>query len=367
VRRSLTFLFLLALSCALAATASTLATGAPQTLLLEPDPLPCPATGTRLAATAVERDREAANVEVTGSVVVSPAAVETDAALAPRSQFTCTITIRNRRDATTTFKLVPTGAIGSDTDGGVEFIDADDPRAGRTAASWISPLVDEVSISSLGIARVPVRLVVPADPPPGSAYATLDVVPQVPVEVEGAGGAAVGIESRLQVAFLLQTTAEGMPRLVLRDTDAPRLRWNRDSWTFRATVANDGTSFAKPSGRVRIRSIFGSTVATLPVQTRPLLPSAARPMTPTWTGVPWFGFYRYDVRVTSGADDRAGSEPVRHAGWFIALPPWWLVALVGAALLYLLLRWLIPRVRRNLPEHRDDSPEGPWSDFSGLP
>ncbi|MCW2961314.1 MAG: hypothetical protein JWM90_1701 [Thermoleophilia bacterium] len=301
----------------------------------------------------VERATDPANVPLDGDMTATAAVqLAGDEVFEPGGTYLARITIRNRRTESTTFDLSPAGMLGSATSGGVEFIPADAERADETAVSWLDPAVDRITIPPRGVARVPVLITVPQDPPGGSSFATLDILPQLPSNAADDAGPAVGFQSVLQVAFLLRTGPGAGPRLKLDDVAAPHLRWNRDSWTWTATLENAGDSFATPRGRLRIRSIFGGTVAELPLQARPLLPNGEAPLATTWKGVPWFGLYRSDARVTGVDGD---PRPATSSGWFFALPPWWLVLAIVLLILGAYLRWLIPRVRRNLPEHRDDA------------
>lgn len=279
---------------------------------------------------AVERDTDPVDVPLDGRTIVSPllVAVDADEALTGGEQFVCTVTIRNRHPVRMTYELQRSGLLGSRAgSSGVRFVDADDPDAAAPAARWLEPAVETVTIPPRGVARVPVRVTVPEDPPPGSAHASLDIVP--PASDVGPGETNLGIETRIAVPFLLATDGEARPELRLRDVRAQRLRWSRDPWTLRANVDNEGNVHATPSGRVRIRSLFGNTVAELPITPRPLLPEGRRRIEVTWEGVPWFGLYRHDVRIS--ADD--GDAVARASGWFVALPPWWVLVIAALVLL----------------------------------
>jgi hypothetical protein len=158
--------------------------------------------------------------------------------------------------------------------------------------------------------------------------------------------------------FLLRVGGEGRPDLRLRDVEAPKLRWNRAAWKLTANLDNHGTLHANASGRVRVKSIFGNVVAELPIRRETVLPGGREPVAGTWKGVPWFGLYRYDVRVENGPASKGEQVPANVEtvdGWFIALPPWWVLVLIGMVLLALMVRWW--RGRR----------EDVWDDEPGAP
>jgi hypothetical protein len=266
----------------------------------------------------------------------------------------CVVTIRNRHAASRTFRLEPQGVRGSHSGAGVRFSEPQTEEARDTAGAWITPLVSTVTIPPRGVAEVPVRVTIPPDPPRGAAYATLDVVP---AGRSAAGDTQVQIESRVAVPFLLDVSGKGRPKLSLHDPRAQSLRWGRDPWTFRAELDNDGSLHATTSGRVRIRSIFGNEVASLPVSDQPVLPGGRQPIIESWDDVPWFGLYRYDVRMS---DANAPGHPVaRASGWFIALPNWWILALAAALLCWQVAGMVLRRRRRQRAADADthDEPE----------
>ncbi|MBC7461417.1 MAG: hypothetical protein H7287_08645, partial [Thermoleophilia bacterium] len=235
----------------------------------------------------------------------------------------------NRFPPPPTSDPTPLGFRGA-RDAGIDILDVEDPDAVNTAAGWIGPQQRSIMLRSRGVARVPVTVTIPPDPPVGSAYAFLQVLPRVP----GSNPAAsVGVAPSVAIAFLLTIGGDGRVELRLRDQSAPRIRSNRAAFDYRATLENAGTLYVRPTGRVRVRSIFGSTVATLGIRGRTLLPGGSEPVATTWRGVPWIGFYRYDVRVSG---PRAADTPATASGWFIALPPWWMLAVAGLALVLLI-------------------------------
>ncbi|MCW2922291.1 MAG: hypothetical protein JWL76_2165 [Thermoleophilia bacterium] len=301
------------------------------------------------------RDSDVGSVKLDGTVIVTPR-IDVDRKLRAGDAFTCTLTIRSRRTATTTFQLEPYGIIGSKApNAAFEYVDSDDDRWDATAGPWIEPLVPEVTIKPRGVAYVPVTVTVPAKPPVGSAYGSVNVVSRTRAS---AGENVVGIESQVATVFLLRVGGEGRPDLRLRHVDAPKLRWNRDAWKLTADLDNEGTLHANASGRVRVKSIFGNVVAELPIRRETVLPGGREPIAGTWKGVPWFGLYRYDVRVANGPVTKGEQVPENVEtvdGWFIALPPWWVLALIALVLVALVVRWW--RSRR----------EDVWDDEPGVP
>jgi hypothetical protein len=308
-------------------------------------------------------DADPGNVPLDERTIVSPVVIEAE--VQPGDRIHCVITIRNRHKAPhTTFTFSTEGLTGShahNTD--VRFIDPADPDAAKTAASWVVPGIPSITLAPRQVAAVPITITVPADPPRGGVFASFEVSPKA---ATSAGDTNVRIDARVAVPILLRVGGTGTPKLSLHDVHAPQLRWNRDPWTLRAKLDNDGTLHATPSGRVRVRSLFGNTVADLHVDGRPLLPGGRQPVIETWRGVPWLGFYRYDLRLTDSTD--TGGNIARAHGWFVALPPWWVLVLAALVLSYAVVGGIARRRRRVVhrweADHDDasDDPHGPHAD-----
>jgi hypothetical protein len=281
------------------------------------------------AAGVAQTGTDPADVPLDERTIVSPVVI--DAEVQPGDTLACTVTIRNRHAAPhTTFTFSTEGLTGSHADNiAVRFIDPSDPAAAKTAASWIVPSVPSITLAPREFAKVPITITVPKDPPRGGVFASFDVSPKA---ATAPGDTNVKIDARVAIPILLRVGGTGSPKLSLRDVHAPKLRWSRDPWTLRAKLDNDGTLHATPAGRVRVRSLFGNTVADLHVDGRPLLPGGRQPVVETWRGVPWLGFYRYDLRLMDATD--TGGNIARAHGWFVALPPWWVLALAALVLLW---------------------------------
>jgi hypothetical protein len=304
-----------------------------------------PSLPPRVVVPQVEYDTDADNVELDGTVIISPERLEFTDSVQAGDVFICTLTVRNRQDETASFELASLGIIGSrEPNAGYEFIDDTDDRWDATAGSWLVAAVDEVKLEPRGVARVPIVVTVPDVPPVGSAYGSVDVVSRTSAP---AGDTNVGIESHVAQVFLLRVGGDGAPDLALSDVEAPKLRWDRELWPLTASLDNEGTLHASASGRVRVRSIFGSTVAELPVARETVLPGGREQVDVRWKSVPWFGLYRWDARMANAA---GAPESIATAnGWFIALPPWWVLALVALVI----VAWIVRRARARRREWTD--------------
>ncbi len=317
------------------------------------DGQPC----TRQLTREVVRDRDADNVPLDETVVVTPN-LEYTVPLQAGDVVSCTIVIRSRRSQPATYELTPFGLVGSRRgDLRYEFVDASDERWDSTAGPWLAPVQQRVIIPPRGVVRVPVRVTVPDDPPVGTAGGAIGVTSRSGVT---SGDTSIGIESTAATIMLFTVGGDGRPELHLRDVDAPGVRWDREAWPLTANVDNDGTLAGTVGGRVRIRSVFGNEVASLGIVGETILPGGRSQVAVEWGKVPWIGLYRWDLRMQSDTDPAAVATT---DGWLLALPPWWVLAIAGAALLYLLVRSIRNRADRWADEVDDEDDDSDSFDF----
>ena len=304
--------------------------------LLTSDPQPVGADQDR-------RDAQRAD----GTVLLTPPRFDlSHAELRAGDVFTCVLEVRSRLAATATFDVETRGVLGSNAAAlDIRYVSRGQSDAARTAVSWLTPAAPQIVVEPGATTLLPVTVRVPRGPASGARYAVVDLVSRT----RAGGEQSVGVETAVESAFLFDVGEAGQPHLQLTKLDAPSVRFNRARWTLHARLSNAGSLHATPRGRVRVRSIFGSTVATPSVDVATLLPGAARRIDADWSRVPWFGLYRWDLRI----DDGTGATTTR-TGWLLVLPPPWVLAAIAIMLAVILSGFL----RRRLPYHDwDDGDE----------
>lgn len=313
-------------------------TGRPSSALLRPKP-----------DLQVERSDDSGREYSDAGLTIDQPVIEVTRALRPGDSFSCAVTIRNRRAASATYDISVAGLLGSRTEQ-TRVVPIDAPDIGATAATWVDPVVDSITLAPEQKATIPFVITVPPDAPTGGVYASIQFVTRPLAPADGPAP-QVGVTTGAAASLLLSVGGEGRAKLAFTDTRTHKLRTSRASWTWRARLDNDGTAQALPEGRVRVRSIFGRTVARFTIQTRPLLPKGGVPVSVTWKGTPWIGIYRWDARVGAAGDAKA--TPARASGWIIALPPWWMVGL-AVLLLAAVIAWPFVRRQREWRRYVDD-------------
>jgi hypothetical protein len=343
IRRHAILILTLLASMAIASHASAASIGLPAHL---DDSGSCVSGGD---SAGVVRSSDAGRQHTDQGLSIDQPVIDVRQDLAPGDSFTCYITIRNRRSTPAIYDISTVGLLGSRTEQ-TRIVPIDAREIGATAAQWIDPVVNSIALKAEESARIPVVVTVPPDPPTGGVYASIQFIARQKTRASGEQ-AQVGVTSGAAASLLLHVGGTGRAKLAFHDTRTHKLRTSRASWTWRARLDNDGTVEALPSGRVRVRSIFGRTIARFDIHTRPLLPKGGAPVAVTWKGTPWFGVYRWDARVGAAGD--ATARPATASGWIVALPPWWIVALV-LLIAIAVIAWPIVRRRREWRNYIED-------------
>lgn len=261
-------------------------------------------------------------------VTLSPDQFEVTKTLKAGDSFACLLKISNRLANATVFQIKAFGIESNGSDD-IRLVGAKEASSKNTAATWVKPLVSSVTLSSNESGTIPVVVSVPQKTIDGGYFATVEVLAKPnPKNKKSKPPSNVGIFSGASVPILMQVGNKGVTKLSLSDGHAAKLLVNRSAWIYRARIQNTGTTHATPRGRVRIRSIFGKTIATLPIEARTLLPNGSVKVSAKLKQTPWIGFYRYDVNVSSLADNKA--IPAKQSGWFFTLPAWWKLTLLIA-------------------------------------
>jgi len=172
----------------------------------------------------------------------------------------------------------------------------------------------------------------PVDAPVGSSIAGL----QIEVRNTNAGRdlgaeAAVGVRVTSMLHLLLTVPGEVQHDLKVLEAGT------RDAFHVGSTrfviyglrYRNDGNVDEHVEGAVRIRSLFGNVVDTIPLRERILIRGATGSGRAVWTDVPPFGLFSAELEVR-GND----GEPIRASmGRVVLLPPYWVLALLAGLLL----------------------------------
>ncbi|MCW2921994.1 MAG: hypothetical protein JWL76_1868 [Thermoleophilia bacterium] len=193
--------------------------------------------------------------------------------------------------------------------------------------------------------RIPVRVDVPADPPPGTFALGLSVawsVAPIGVDTQSAPAGRVRLSPTLTSVAVITLPGTAVAEARLRSLASPRWVWGGARPTFRARVANVGDTELTIDGKVDLDAFVLTASRTLnaagPEKGQPTLPGGVRDVKMRWSDPPLLGWFRPELVIVGGK----GSDVriTKHLDTVYVLPPWWLVLIVAVAI------WLPLRARR---------------------
>lgn len=221
-----------------------------------------------------------------------------------------------------------------------------------SAASWIDLQTPELDVARNETVAFDLLIKPPLNLPPGTNFAGLQfsVIPK--------GSAQNGSKLAFRFSGLMQLflTGPGTPQRSLkvrttRVSDSLMLGGVRYV-TYEVAFANAGNVNEHVSGSVAITSVFGNSVATLPIKRMIILRGSERTVRVTWTKPPMFG--RFSARVTAHSD---ATRVQRDLPTVTILPPWWWLLIIAVTLITPIAFTVYRRRswRRYLDEEWDDA------------
>jgi hypothetical protein len=172
------------------------------------------------------------------------------------------------------------------------------------------------------------RVRVPEDASPGAHGAAI-VFSRTIAQPGSQTDAKNRVVLRASVAMQLVVTVSGdlRPDLRIADLDAPRFVWSGERPRLRATLENTGNTLQSVDGAVRMSAFTGRAAEDLALPAVQLLPEGRRRVSARWNDPPMFGWFRPKVEVSASGERYRRSYPL-----MLVVPPWWMLALIGAAI-----------------------------------
>lgn len=227
---------------------------------------------------------------------------------------------------------------GDETSGVPEFYPAGETRNGRELAPWVTFINKEVTLQPGERGSMFFEIKVPADAGPGSYFGAAVITSVLPKQDQG-----VSVVGNTAVLILLKVNGDAFEEAKLTAfTAAPSFSSSLPA-NFEARVENGGTVHLRPYGDVRIKDMFGRTVAVVPInrlEYKSVLPGSARRYSAAWTReklpegaslwkrqVKNFAFGRYTAELTMEYGQQ--KKILAASAGFWVFP--WLVILAAAA------------------------------------
>lgn len=242
--------------------------------------------------------------------------------------------------------FAPTGEYGQ----GDIVHKAEIPQDEAVLANWVSVETPTVTIPAGGSFNIPFVVETPADAPPGSHFATLQVS-TVPSDTRG----EIGVSTAQEISSLLFVRVEG------DITEDASIRSFTASNSYRTTPKTDlqlrfenkGNVHLRPVGEITIKNMWGSERGRIPVNVNTsfgnALPETIRSYDFSWQREPSLfdiGYYTAEVVVSFGTEKKQFAA-AKTGFLVIPVKPMLIAALIVASIIgfiILVSRWYITRL-----------------------
>lgn len=205
-------------------------------------------------------------------------------------------------------KFIPKGETGQQ-----EFLDARDTSG---LPEWMYVDKPEITLAPGQKGTMQVAIRVPADAKAGGYYAALFLSRKQLAQEQ------VAMLPRLGILFFVQVNGALMEKLSLQSfqTDSDKTYDNLPIG-FRASILNEGNVHLTPSGSIRIKNMFGATVALIPfnADSARVMPGSERVFTTAW-GKGQTPFAMGPYTATLQLDGRGFSQGVERVVHFTVIP-----------------------------------------------
>jgi hypothetical protein len=210
--------------------------------------------------------------------------------------------------------------------------------------------------------KVPYSIEIPKDAPPGGQFAVIwwgSVPPKKEKDTQD-----VSIQTRAGILVYLNVSGNIIEGAKIKSFDAQdgKTLFASTPVTFSMAIANEGNVYIKPKGSIKITSIFGNTVAELPLNPKGLqiLPNSFRTFSEyKWDGsIVSIGPYKTEATLIYGAKQ----DQLVSSKWIWILPIKMIsVIVVTLLILFILLitffrmynRWLLKQFKRSMKSDRE--------------
>ncbi len=170
------------------------------------------------------------------------------------------------------------------------------------------------------------KIALPSEAPPGGLYGAVTVT-----AVNESDRSNAQVSSSAASLFFVKITGPVKESGMLQSfTSRPAFNFTGKPISLAFSYANEGNVYVNPYGGIKVRNIFGQTVAVMPIDPWFVLPQSSRIREVSWSPGYHFGWYRATVQLNRGYQNSIDEKTVS-----LILLPW--PILVGILLVILAL------------------------------
>jgi hypothetical protein len=204
----------------------------------------------------------------------------------------------------------------------------------RSAVSWLRFDTAPHELAPGQKLDVTVDIHPPADARPGAYAVAIAASQSFGARVANDAqvvGSHVQAHVNLGSTFVLVIPGAAKAAIRLHDVESPRLVWGSKTPHFRATVENTGDTLLKLEAETQLSSFGAFASRALKSSEYPTLPNGRRRLDMRWSDRPWVGWFTPKLVAVGGSG--SGVRVERTLPTVFVLPPWWVIALVIAAII----------------------------------
>ena len=278
---------------------------------------------------------ESLTVDVKNDFVLEPG--KSEIFLNPGDTVTRAVYVTDRVPGNTSFKIEVEDIKGT-TDPNQPVLILDGQRGPYSGKDFITPAVDNITLSFGQRITIPLTITIPKDASPGDYDSSVLVSnePTVTAQNNATGAnSAAKIISRLGTLIFIRVNGAANESAKLDDfkiKGPSQLFYNSGPLTFQILFNNGGNVHLVPYGEIIIKNFFGQTVDQLPVDAYFSLPDSLRYREVDWSRQMLLGRYTATVSLNRGYGGFTDTKTI--AFWVL---PWKMLIGVFVAIFLILL------------------------------
>lgn len=268
-------------------------------------------------------------------ISVSPPSYELSAN--PGDEITNTIRVDNPVDQALKISVSARNFTALGEEGQVNLTEEDSTYS---LAKWITISPSTATVDARASQEFKYTIKIPADAEPGGRFGSI-VFKTAAKPLTGQSGVSVGQEVGSLV--FLKIAGNVQEKSSIAEFKATHAINEYKPVNFDVRVKNEGNVHTRPTGTITITNFFGKKVATVPIDSRNVLPGAVRRMEAQWkdSGRFLFGKYTATISVVYGGN----SQIVTASTTFWGFPYTIILVSIGALIL---LGLLVFRARKRI-------------------
>lgn len=209
---------------------------------------------------------------------------------------------------------------------------------------WFSFELDNFELKQGEQIELDVIIEVPADAGAGGYFSTV-LVSGVPINVEDASN--VKLLGRVGSLFYMRVSGDVNESGHIEEFTTDRKVYQQGPIVFNSNFRNDGNVHLSPAGTLTVKNIFGTDIKTIEWPQLYVLPNISRPRTVSWDRDVLFGWYKAELDVKYGLNDKQSDKatisfivfPLGTAGIVLTI-------IIILVILVLIIKRLIPSKKK---------------------